>query len=224
MSEIVLQANNLFKSFKSAGGPEVMNDISLTVSQGETIAITGSSGCGKSTLLHILGGLANADSGVVEVNGTNLAKLGINKMSQFHNRDIGFVYQFHHLLAEFTTVENVAMPLIIAGMNKIQAIHQATELLTRLDLQKQINMMPGKLSGGERQRVAIVRALANKPKLVIADEPTGNLDRKTANNVFSLLIEKCREVNASLIIASHDTELTENLDTKLKLIDGKLIA
>ena len=224
MSEPVLEARSLDKSFADTGGPEVLCGLSLEVAPGDSIAITGASGCGKSTLLHILGGLAEPDSGSVTVAGESMTEANQARRGTMRNMHIGFVYQLHHLLAEFSAAENVAMPLMLAGRERPEAMDEATELLGKLDLSGHAQMLPSKLSGGERQRVAIVRALANKPKCVIADEPTGNLDRKTAEAVTEMMMAGCRSRGCALIVATHDTELADRLERRYEMHDGKLVA
>ena len=223
MSNIVIRASSVAKSFANTGGAEVLRDLSLEVERKKSVAITGASGCGKSTLLHILGGLANPDSGKVSVVDENMTEASPTKRGKIRNRHIGFVYQFHHLLAEFSAVENVAMPMMVAGLSKPEALEKATALLGRLELDKQGLMDPSKLSGGERQRIAVARALANEPSCVIADEPTGNLDEKTAEAVSGMLIESSTTNDCALIVATHDTDLADKLDQRLDMVGGKLV-
>lgn len=224
MSDAFLEASSIAKSFVASGGPEVLDGLSLKVSAGESVAITGASGCGKSTLLHILGGLAEPDSGSVEVAGESMTDASPARRGEIRNKHIGFVYQFHHLLAEFTAAENVAMPLMVAGQKSADALAKANELLGGLGLADHGHMLPSSLSGGERQRVALARALANEPGCLIADEPTGNLDRKTAAAVAELMLDGCRSRNCALIVATHDTELADRLQRRCDMGDGKLLA
>ncbi|MBF2734781.1 MAG: ABC transporter ATP-binding protein [Betaproteobacteria bacterium AqS2] len=221
MSE-VLAARGLSKSFAASGGPEVLAGVDLSLAAGASLAVTGASGCGKSTLLHIAGGLARPDEGTVMIDGVALAGLGGAARSRLHNQKLGFVYQFHHLLAEFTAAENVAMPMLVAGTGRRAALARATELLGDFGLAAAAARHPAALSGGERQRVAIARALANGPKLVIADEPTGNLDAKAAAGVFELLLRQCAERGCALLAATHNLELAANLGAVRRLQGGRL--
>lgn len=210
-------------NFAASGGPEVLRGTNLSVSAGETVAITGVSGCGKSTLLHILGGLAWPDTGEVSVGGTVLGGLSQTALGQLRNRQLGFVYQSHHLLGEFTAAENVAMPLLVAGVAWDTALAQAQDLLAAVGLPGKAPQYPGKLSGGERQRVALGRALVNKPACIIADEPTGNLDRHSAATVVRLLLAACAERSCALVVATHDMGFAACLDRQLELREGNLV-
>lgn len=222
MTNPIIQAKNLQKTYKGLD-VAVLNGISLEVEAGEQIAIVGTSGSGKSTLLHLLGGLDTPTAGDVSVMGNALANLNETKRGELRNQALGFVYQFHHLLPEFTALENVAMPLLIRRTNKNVALTLAEKMLEKVGLGHRMEHMPGELSGGERQRAAVARALVTQPKCILADEPTGNLDRQTAHTVFDLLLEMNQSQNVGLIVVTHDLELAAKLKRQYKLIDGKLL-
>lgn len=202
---------------------EVLKGVSFSMKYGELISIIGTSGSGKSTLLHILGALDDATQGTVEFLGENLASLSANKQAKIRNKHIGFVYQFHHLLADFSALENVAMPLLIGGEKTEVAKEKAAELLDKVGLSHRVTHRPSELSGGERQRVAIARALVNKPDLVLADEPTGNLDHKTALSIYDLMRQLNRESGTAFLVVTHDSELAGKMDKQLHMQDGVLL-
>lgn len=223
MTETVIACQNLSKRFADGNlETEVLQGINLTVSQGETLAIVGSSGSGKSTLLHLLGGLDSPSEGQIFVQDQDLTKLSTKATSQLRNRSLGFVYQFHHLLGEFTATENVAMPLIIGGMKPARGLEQAADLLDKVGLGHRLRHKPAELSGGERQRAALARALITRPACLLADEPTGNLDHRTATAIFDLVMELNEEMGTALIVVTHDTSLAQRMQRQLTLIDGQL--
>ena len=213
-----LEARDICKSFHQGNKViDVLSGINLHVPAGQSMAIVGASGAGKSTLLHILGGLDRPDKGEVLVQGQSLWELSTVVRGEMRNRTMGFVYQFHHLLPEFTALENVAMPLLIRGEKPAEASRRASELLVRVGLDHRLDHKPGELSGGERQRAAVARALVGGPRVVLGDEPTGNLDERTADHVYGLLLELNRELNTSLLLVTHDTQLAARMDQQLEL-------
>lgn len=217
----IVRCQGLRKTYTGLDVP-VLNGIDLSLKKGDQIAIVGASGSGKSTLLHLLGGLDTPSGGEVELLGNNLNQLSEARKGQIRNDSLGFVYQFHHLLPEFTAIENVALPLLIGRMPREQALVSAKQMLEKVGLSHRLEHMPGELSGGERQRAALARALVTEPACILADEPTGNLDRVTANQVFDLLIEINAVLNTSLIVVTHDLTLAAKMQRQYRLEDGYL--
>lgn len=224
MSDLLV-CRDLFKVYnEGAVQTPVLNGVNFSMQEGELTAIVGSSGSGKSTLLHILGALDKPSQGEVEFKGIDLMSLSGSKQAKLRNQDIGFVYQFHHLLADFTALENVAMPLLIAGKTMKVAEKEAQLLLNKMGLGKRAEHRPSELSGGERQRVAIARALVTKPSLVLADEPTGNLDHNTALEIYALMRDLNAEFNIAFLVVTHDLNLANKLDRQVTMQDGVLNA
>jgi lipoprotein-releasing system ATP-binding protein len=220
----ILQCRHLTKRYDQGGlDVEVLKGVNLSIGIGERVAIMGASGSGKSTLLHLLGGLEKASGGEVVLDGVNINQVSAAKLARLRNKSLGFIYQSHHLLGEFTVLENVAMPLLIGGESVKQASIRASALLQRVGLGHRIEHKPGELSGGERQRAAVARALINKPCLILADEPTGNLDSKTAHQVYQLMLELNQELNVSFLVVTHDHELAERIGKVLHMEDGLIV-
>ncbi len=223
MSNVVIACENLGKRFQEGQlDVSVLNQVNLTVRAGDRIAIVGSSGSGKSTLLHLLGGLDLPTTGHVEVMGKRMDQLSDKDRGLLRNQSLGFIYQFHHLLPEFTALENVAMPLLIRGMGVKEAAAQAGDMLDKVGLGKRFGHKPGQLSGGERQRAAIARALVTRPHAVLADEPTGNLDQNTAEQVFAQMQGLNESLQTAFIIVTHDMNLARRMDTVYRLVEGNL--
>lgn len=221
----VLALRNVRRSFQQGSGTiEVLRGVSLTIGPGELVALVGPSGCGKSTLLHVAGLLERADSGDILISGQDGAALPDNQRSALRRKTMGFVYQYHHLLREFSALENVVVPQMIDGVARGDATQRATELLQQVGLGQRLNHRPAELSGGEQQRVAIARALANRPQLLLADEPTGNLDEHTAEEVFGVLLKLVREAGLGALIATHNTALAGRMDRRLSLHEGVIQA
>ena len=225
MSDPVLACRSIVRQFREGDSTlDVLSGVDLTIHASERLAIIGASGSGKTTLLQIMGGLDDPTSGEVLVNGQSIANIGEKEKSALRNQFIGFVYQFHHLLPEFSAQENVAMPLLIRRLRKNVAMQQAADLLDRVGLAARLDHKPGELSGGERQRAAVARALITRPKLVLADEPTGNLDAGNGQHVLQLMLELNRELDTSLVIVTHDHSIAGQMDRVLILEDGRLRA
>ena len=224
MSDVALELSGVTRSFSDAGRTlEVLTGVDLVLKPGEAVALVGPSGAGKSTLLHIAGLLEQPTGGVIRIAGDDAAKFDDKRRTALRLKQIGFVYQFHHLLPEFSAVENVAMPCMIAGQSRKAARAQATELLEQVGLAERLEHRPSQLSGGEQQRVAIARALANQPSLLLADEPTGNLDQETGDRVFQMLADLVRTRKLAALIATHDRSLAARLDRVVTIDGGKLV-
>ncbi len=216
----MLSAKNLSKKY---GNLVVLNDVSLEIAQGDFITITGPSGAGKSTLLHLLSSLDTPDAGTVTINNQNISALNNKQQANFRNKNLGFIFQFHHLLPEFTAIENVCMPLWIANVDKQEAIEKAKKTLDIVGLSLRITHKPTELSGGEQQRVAIARAIVHQPAIVFADEPTGNLDTANANAIHDLFFMLNREFNQTFVIVTHNEQLAQLANKVLKMRDGKIV-
>lgn len=225
MNNSILSCKGISKSFRKSENVilEIVKDVDLQIEKNKITEIVGASGAGKSTLLHILGGIDKPDKGEVIIEEVNIYKLTDNKLSDFRNKNLGFVFQFHHLLPEFTANENVAIPAMINGQSKIKAIEEADILLSQLGLGERLEHKPAELSGGEQQRVAIARALINKPKIIFADEPTGNLDSKNSAIVHETFLKLKNDFNQTLLIVTHNKDLVELADTVFEMKDGKLV-
>ncbi len=223
MSDLLIRCTDINKSYQDGKNKtQVLNGVNLSLKQGELLAIVGSSGSGKSTLLHILGTLDLATTGKTEILGKDVARLNRKQQANFRNEHLGFIYQFHHLLMEFTALENVAMPLLIGGKSAAQANQKAELMLEKVGLSHRLTHKPSELSGGERQRVAIARALVGEPALVLADEPTGNLDKQNAHKIFDLLNELNKNLKTSFVVVTHDLDLAAKLGKTAHLDDGVL--
>ncbi|GAD02787.1 MULTISPECIES: lipoprotein-releasing ABC transporter ATP-binding protein LolD [Agarivorans] len=221
----VLVAKEIYKTYQDGNqSTEVLHGVDFEVNAGEAVAIVGSSGSGKSTLLHILGGLDEANKGTVSIDGQAIDGLSSKQLAGLRNQKLGFIYQFHHLLGEFSAIENVAMPLLIAGMAKKTAMQKAQALLERVGLGHRLKHRPSELSGGERQRTAIARALVNEPSLVLADEPTGNLDSQSTESIYQLILELNRDLNTAFVVVTHDLALAAKFARQAYMQDGNFVS
>lgn len=224
MSDLLLETKELSKHFSEGElRVDVLKGINFSINKNESVAIIGASGSGKSTLLHLLGGLDIPDTGEIVINGEDISKLNDEQRGEMRNKHLGFIYQFHHLLPEFSALENVAMPLLIRRSNENEAFQKAKDLLEKVGLAQRVQHRPGELSGGERQRAAIARALVTEPACILADEPTGNLDEKTADQVFELILELNQSLGTSLIMVTHNLELSKRVDRVVELKEGVLV-
>lgn len=224
MSDLLLETKSLSKHFSEGElRVDVLKGIDFSINKNESVAIIGASGSGKSTLLHLLGGLDIPDEGEIVINGEDISKLNDEQRGEMRNKHLGFIYQFHHLLPEFSALENVAMPLLIRRSNEKEAFDKANALLEKVGLAERVQHRPGELSGGERQRAAIARALVTEPACILADEPTGNLDEKTADQVFELILELNQNLGTSLIMVTHNLELSKRVDRVVELKEGVLV-
>lgn len=217
---MMIEACNIYKRF---GNVEVLRGVSIEVAEGEMVSIVGASGAGKTTLLQIVGTLMQPDEGSVRIAGTDIGGIDDDRLSRFRNRHIGFVFQFHHLLPEFTALENVMMPALIGGVSRKEAESRAKELLDMVNLASRASHKPSALSGGEQQRTAIARALINRPSVVLADEPTGNLDTKNRDEIYALLGDVRREFGQTIVIVTHDERLAAQTDRKIEMSDGRIL-
>ncbi len=224
MNDIILKAEELVKTYQNSKKIElqVLKNISLEIEANKISVIVGASGAGKSTLLHLLGGLDRPDSGTILINNENILKLSDEKLAKFRNRNIGFVFQFHHLLPEFTAIENIAIPQLIQGISMEKALTRAGELIDAVGLSERANHKPAELSGGEQQRVAVARALANDPAIIFADEPTGNLDSANSDIVHKILIDLKEKFNKTFVIVTHNAGLVKLADKVFEMKDGKI--
>ena len=216
----MIKAYGICKTF---GKLQVLKDVNIVIKEGEIVSIVGASGAGKTTLLHILGTIDKADKGKVEINGIEISQMNDNKKAVFRNRNIGFIFQFHHLLPEFTALENTFLPALIAGESQSNAIEKAKKLLDYLKLSERLEHKPSQLSGGEQQRVAVARSLINSPAIILADEPSGNLDSNNAKELHQLFFDLRKEFNQTFVIVTHNEELANMSDRKIKMKDGQLI-
>lgn len=224
-NHVVVKCENLTKSYQDGEVQlDILNDLNLELEAGTTLAIVGSSGSGKSTLLHLLGTLDKPNQGSIKIKGVDTTELNRKQQAEFRNKHIGFIYQFHHLLMEFSALENVMLPLLIGGVAKMDAKVQATEMLNNVGLSHRVSHKPDQLSGGERQRVAIARALITKPALVLADEPTGNLDKENGEKIYELINQLKVSHNTAFIVVTHDLELAAKLDKTMFIKQGQLVS
>ena len=225
MSEIILKAHNITRSyFEGKVQTDVLKNVNIDIYSDKLTAIIGKSGSGKSTLLHILGTLDTPTSGELIYKGEDLTKFSSNKKAEFRNQNLGFVYQFHHLLGDFSALENVMMPLLIGGISTKEAKERATYYLEKVGLSHRINYKPSEMSGGERQRVAIARALSNKPNIILADEPTGNLDAQNASDIFDLFMDLAKNEHVAVVMVTHDNSLAQKCDLVYQMKDGVINA